>query len=113
MTKSQELLKEVEELRENYYQGISEIRKEWERIYEEKRFEIERWRKLREEGEETIFPIERITELDNKGKEEGEKYNKGVRDRILVDLPSWALDPQGFFYRSKHWYTLPRNDTFK
>jgi len=92
------LLKEIEELRENHFQGISERIKEWDRIYKEKKIEIERWEKLREGGKETIFPIERIKELDKEGKEELEKYEKAIKEKMSDDLSSWALDPPKVFF---------------
>jgi len=75
--KSQELLKEINELR------------------------AERFQKTEKDKEELAKEItsERRAELWKEYKEETEKFEKEVKTRILSDLSSWALDPQGFFYR--------------
>ncbi|CAI2186600.1 19933_t:CDS:2, partial [Funneliformis geosporum] len=40
-----------------------------------------------------------IKELDKEKEEELEKFEKAIKERMLDDLSSWALDPEGFFYR--------------
>lgn len=77
-TNSQKLLKEIEEIRSDYFQKLQERRKELGK-------------------DETT--IKRREEILKEGKKESEKCDKEIKTRMLSDLSSWALDPQGFFYR--------------
>jgi len=78
MTKSsQELLKEIEDLRINHLQRVKKDRKE-----------------LNEE-----ITSERREKIHEEGRKETENFEKQIKEKMLSDLSSWCLDPQGFFYR--------------
>jgi len=76
MTKSQEL-KEIEELREKILQTKNEWRENYQKGF---RHDNERQKILQEE----------LSELENK-----------LKNKIIDDLPSWAMSPNGRFYRWK------------
>jgi len=67
MTKSQELLKEIEELRTKHFQRVDEDRKELER---------------------EDVTIERREKILKEGKKETEECDKEIKDRMLRDLSS-------------------------
>lgn len=78
MNYKEELLKEIEDLRVNYLQGNRRRRREL----------------LRE-----ITSRRSNSEIIKEFREEDEKFEKKVKDKMLSDLSSWILGPEGFFHR--------------